>query len=430
MNGTYDLTLVIASYCVAAFASYAALDLGGRIAFFDGARERFWLAAGALAMGTGVWAMHFVGMKAFNLPVAITYDFALTALSWVAAIGVSLLALYIISRSKLTAPGIVAGALVMGAGICLMHYSGMWAMRMTPGISYDPLLFAASVAIAVLASAAALFICFSVRRLPDGRVIPAKIVAALVMGAAICGMHYTGMAAARFATGALCASGNLLGGNWMGLPVALITIGLVGAILLLSLMDLRALSERRRSEKLRVESERVRRLAYYDSITGLPNRSLFNETLLRQLINSKGRTPPPFGVVYGEIRGYRAMVEKLGQDRVNLIVRTMARQVAPALHEGDMLARLSHDGFIFLLRDRAERSIEAAMTQINAQLNTPVLYENHSLPLVWGVGFSRYPENGNSTQALVRAAMKLQREVGSEARSAPQQATVSAFGAA
>jgi diguanylate cyclase (GGDEF)-like protein len=303
-------------------------------------------------------------------------------------------------------------------------------MRMTPGISYDPLLFAASALIAVLASAAALFICFSVRRLPDGRVIPAKIVAALVMGAAICGMHYTGMAAARFATGAMCASGNLLSGNWMGLPVALITIGLVGAILLLSLMDLRALSQRRRTEKLRAESERVRRLAYYDSITELPNRSLFNETLLRQLINSRGRTPPPFGVVYGEIRGYRAMVEKLGQDRVNLVMRTMARQLAPAVREGDMLARLSHDGFIFLLRDHAERGIEAAMTQINALLNTPVQYESHSLRLVWGVGFSRYPENGNSTQALVRAAMKLQREVGSEARSAPLQETVSALGAA
>jgi len=429
MNGIYDLTLVIASYCVAAFASYAALDLGGRIAFFDGARERIWLFAGAFAMGTGIWAMHFVGMKAFSLPVKITYDLALTALSWLAAIGVSLLALYIISRSQLTAAGIVVGALVMGAGICLMHYSGMWAMRMSPGISYDPLLIAASAGIAVLASAAALFICFSVRRLPDGRVVPAKIVAALVMGAAICGMHYTGMAAANFAAGAVCAPSNLLGGNWMGLPVALITIGLLGAILLLSLMDVRALAHRRRTEKLRAESERVRRLAYYDSVTELPNRSLFNETLLRQLINSNGKTPPPFGVVYGEIRGYRMLVEKLGQDRVNLIMRALASQLAPALREGDVLARLSHDGFIFLLRERADRAIEAALAQVAALLNAPVHYDNQSLPLTWGMGASRYPESGNSTQALVRAAMKLQREVGAEARPAPQ-TTVSALGAA
>ena len=432
MNGTYDPSLVIASYCVATFASYAALDLGGRIALFDGARERFWLFAGALAMGTGIWSMHFVGMKAFRLPVEITYDLGYTVLSWVAAIGVSLLALYIISRSKLTASGIVAGALVMGAGICMMHYSGMWAMRMTPGVSYDPLLFAASVAIAVLASAAALFICFSVRRLPDGRVMPAKIVAALVMGVAICGMHYTGMFAARFANGALCAAGNLLGGDWMGLPVALITGGLLAAMLLLARMDARAMAERRRIEKRRLESERVRRLAYYDTITGLPNRSLFNETLLRQLIAVNGKAPPPFGVVYGEIRGYRALVEKLGQDRVSLIMKALATQLAPVLREGDLLARLSHDGFVFLLRVHTDRSLDTAMSQVNALLNTPVRCESQSFKLVWGVGASRYPEGGNSTQALIRAAMKLQREVGSEPRPAPQtpEGKISALGAA
>ena len=432
MNGTYDLSLVIASYCVAAFASYAALDLGGRIALFDGARERFWLFAGALAMGTGIWSMHFVGMKAFRLPVEITYDLGLTVLSWVAAICVSLLALYIISRSKLTASGIVAGSLVMGAGICMMHYSGMWAMRMTPGVSYDPVLFAASVAIAVVASAAALFICFSVRSLPDRSVMPAKIAAALVMGVAICGMHYTGMFAARFASGALCAAGNLLGGDWMGLPVALITGGLLAAMLLLARMDARAMAERRRIEKRRIESERVRRLAYYDTITGLPNRSLFNETLLRQLIAVNGKAPPPFGVVYGEIRGYRALVEKLGQDRVSLIMKALATQLAPVLREGDLLARLSHDGFVFLLRVHADRSLDTAMSQVNALLNTPVRFESQSFKLVWGVGASRYPESGNSTQALIRAAMKLQREVGSEPRPAPQtpEGKISALGAA
>lgn len=432
MNGTYDFSLVIASYCVAAFASYAALDLGGRIALFEGARERFWLFAGALAMGTGIWAMHFVGMKAFRLPVEITYDLGLSVLSWVAAIAVSLLALYIISRSQLTLQGIVAGALVMGAGICLMHYSGMWAMRMQPGVSYDPLLFAASVAIAVLASAAALFISFSVRRLPDGRVVPAKVAAALVMAVAICGMHYTGMAATRFTSGALCAAGNLLGGDWMGLPVALITGGLLVAVLLLARMDARAMAERRRIEKRRLESERVRRLAYYDTISGLPNRSLFNETLLKQLITVSGRTPPPFVVVYGEIRGYRALVEKIGQDRVNLIMKTLAGQLTPVLREGDLLARLSHDGFVFLLRQHADRSIDTAMAQVNALLDNPVPCESQRFRLVWGVGSSRYPEGGNSTQALIRAAMKLQREVGNEPRLVPPatQGKISVLGAA
>ena len=429
MTGIYDPALVFASYCVAVFASYAALELGARIAVFDGARERLWLVAGALVMGTGIWAMHFVGMTSFSLPVAITFDLALTVLSWIAAVGVSLLALFIVSRKTLTLGSLAAGAIAMGAGICIMHYTGMWAMRMNPGIHYDALLVASSALIAVVASAAALFIGFSLRRLPESRVVPAKLAAALVMGAAICGMHYTGMAAARFSAGATCAAGNLLAGNWMGLPVALMTVGLLIALLLLSLMDVRAVAERRRQEHNRLEAERVRRLAYFDGVTGLPNRSQFNERLLHQLINVNGKVPPPFAVVFAELRGYRALVEKHGQDRVNLLLKTLAAQFAPLLREGDMLARLSHDGFVLLLRQYGDRGLDAAVAQAGALFDAPLQCEHHSYRLVWGLGSSRYPDHGNSTQSLIRAAMKLQREAGGEAQPVMQQ-NVSAVGVA
>ena len=311
MNGTYDIALVVASYCVAVFASYVALDLGRRIAFFDGSRERFWLAAGALTMGTGVWAMHFVGMQAFELPIRLSYSLGLTALSWGAAVAVSLLALYIISRSQLRIRGIAAGAVVMGLGICIMHYSGMLAMRMSPGIQYDPLLVGVSALIAVLASAAALFISFS----------------------------------------------------------------------------------------------------------------------LRQLINAGGRTPPPFGVVYAELRGYRGLVEKRGQDQVNLMMKALATQLSRGLRSGDTLARLSHDGFVLLVRQQSDRDVESGIAQAMHLFNSPVRGENEVYKLAWGLGSSRYPENGNSTQALVRAAMKLQRETGDGTRGAAQQ-PVPAMGAA
>jgi NO-binding membrane sensor protein with MHYT domain len=261
MVGTYDLTLVFASYCVAAAASYAALDLGVRISFFDGKHEMFWLCASALAMGTGIWSMHFVGMEAFTLPVPITYDLWLTLLSWAAAVTVSLLALYIISRSYLTVWGIGGGGAVMGIGVCIMHYSGMWAMQMTPEITYDDALFSDSVGIAVLASSVALIIGFSVRHLPTGKLVPAKILAALVMGGAICGMHYTGMAAARFAAGAVCAPGNLLRGNWMVWPVVAGTLLVLAAAISLSLVDLQMVERRRRVEQARMQTLLQREMA-------------------------------------------------------------------------------------------------------------------------------------------------------------------------
>jgi diguanylate cyclase len=429
MNGTYHPALLFASYCVASCASYAALRLSGRIAALDGEPARYWLFGGALVTGTGLWTMHIVGMQALQLPTPLTYDLGFTALSWLSACCVSLLALHLISRSKLGPASLAGGALLMGAGFCLTLHSGLWAMRMTPAIGYDLGLLAAAAVSAVLASAAMLFICSSARQRPDAGALRARIASALTVGAALCAMHYTGVAAARFAPGALCAAGNLLGGGWMGLPLALVGIYLLGAALLLSRMDAVAALQRRRIEKRRFEIERVRRVSYYDDVTGLPNRSQFNQALLQQLIAVKGNLPPPFGLVYIELRSYRALLQQLGQDRVNRLLQSLAGQVSENLREGDMLARLARDGFICLLRQHDDRSISAATAQLSENLAKPLQSDGHSIALVWGIGASRYPDNGTSTQALIRAAMKLQLEMGGERKPARQQ-IISAFGAA
>jgi NO-binding membrane sensor protein with MHYT domain/GGDEF domain-containing protein len=404
--------LVVVSYCVAVLASYTALDLGGHLASFEAGsnRRRLWLGAGALAMGTGIWSMHFIGMKAFTLPIKVSYDLGLTILSWCAAVWVSLLALYIIGRGRLTLLNLVVGSAVMGAGISIMHYSGMWAMRMTPGITYDPMLLGSSLLIAVVASGAALFICVSVRRLPAELVLPVKVGAALVMGAAICGMHYTGMAAARFSAGAVCGAGNLLAGNWMGYPVALGTIGVLCITLMLAVSDAKA--EREREARKRAEEERTHRMAFYDAATELPNRSLLNQCLLKHLVTDGGRTPAPFGLLYAEMRNYRALLLSLGQERINDQLRSLAAELSSILREGDMLARLSHDSFMFLLSGHPDRPIEKAIAACSEHLARLQQGGGDAALLGWNLGFSLYPQHGASTQALLRSAMKPQRILG------------------
>ena len=147
MQGSHDFGLVVLSYVIASLAGFVAIEFASRMRV-HGANRVPWLIGGALAMGTGIWSMHFVGMTAFSLPVPISYDTGITLLSWVAAVAVSALALYLVGYGQLKHWTLVVGALVMGAGICVMHYSGMWAMRMDPGIVYRPGLFAASAAIA------------------------------------------------------------------------------------------------------------------------------------------------------------------------------------------------------------------------------------------------------------------------------------------
>src|SRR5437879_3179466 len=157
-------------------------------------------------MGTGIWSMHFVGMLAFSLPIALGYTKLLTFLSWVAAVFVSAIALAIASLGSLSIKRLAAGSLAMGAGICCMHYIGMTALDMAPAIVWSKTLVAASAGIAVTASAAALLIFFWLRKVSSRRGLIYQATAALVMGVAISGMHYTAMVAVSFPYGTVCLS--------------------------------------------------------------------------------------------------------------------------------------------------------------------------------------------------------------------------------
>ena len=127
--GSYSPSLVVISLFVAILASYTALDLSGRIATAKGRAVYLWIAGGAMAMGVGVWSMHFIGMLALRLPFALGFDLGITALSLLIAVLSSGFALWLISQPRLPAWQLGFGALVMGTGIACMHYTGMAAAR-------------------------------------------------------------------------------------------------------------------------------------------------------------------------------------------------------------------------------------------------------------------------------------------------------------
>jgi len=123
----------------------------------------YWLAGGAVAMGMGIWAMHFIGMLGFRYPTPLSYDVPITFLSLAIAIAASTFALAWVSSGPLGFSKLLFGGVTMGAGIAAMHYTGMAAMKMEPPIRYDPLLFALSILIAVTAAIAALWCAFKLR---------------------------------------------------------------------------------------------------------------------------------------------------------------------------------------------------------------------------------------------------------------------------
>src|SRR6266478_1015723 len=195
--GSYNYALVALSVFIAMFASYAALDLAGRVAAAAGWTRAIWLLGGAGAMGTGIWSMHYIGMLAFILPIPVAYHWPTVLLSLFAAILASVIALSVVSRQKMGSLRALAGSILMGAGIASMHYIGMAAMRLPAECQFNSFLVVLSVVFAVLISLAALWITFHFRdeKAGSGR---KKLAGAVVMGAAIPVMHYTGMAAATF----------------------------------------------------------------------------------------------------------------------------------------------------------------------------------------------------------------------------------------
>ncbi|KVM68184.1 histidine kinase [Burkholderia ubonensis] len=242
MQGTYHLPLVLLSLVIATLASYTALDLAAFISLLDKPRlRRAWLGGGAAAMGTGIWSMHFVGMLAFSLPIPLGYDLVETGVSLVIAVLVSYFALSVVTRATLTRSRLLAGGVLMGGGIAGMHYTGMAAMQMQPGIRYDPALFAASIGIAVLASTAALWLAQALRTWHAGFAIARRAGAATLMGIAISGMHYTAMAAAHFAPDARCGAANGIDTPWLATTVALFTLAILIVTLMISRFDARTM---------------------------------------------------------------------------------------------------------------------------------------------------------------------------------------------
>jgi signal transduction histidine kinase/CheY-like chemotaxis protein len=211
---SWNVALVALSYVVAVAGSFVALDWADRMrAVADRRARRRYFLAGATLMGMSVWTMHFVGMLALNLGIAVKYDPTLSAASIVAAAFGAGLAFLIVNRVSVTRFNVILGGVAMGLAIASMHYLGMASMRMAATIRYNPMTFAASIAIAIAASWGALTLARWPVTAPKNRHW-VKTFSALAMGFAIAGMHYVGMAAATYVPSASREAGDgaLVGG--------------------------------------------------------------------------------------------------------------------------------------------------------------------------------------------------------------------------
>lgn len=387
MEQTYNLGLVALSYGIAVVAAYTALQMAGRV-MYEGSRTLPWIIAGSLTMGTGIWSMHFVGMEALSLPIAIAYDIPITIVSWVAAVAVSAMALYTLSKGGASqVKWVILSALFMGLGICTMHYSGMFALRMSPGIQYDPLLLGASFAIAFGASAVTLYIASYLREVTSVKHEMMRVGAALIMGLAIAGMHYVGMFAANFQAGAVCLTNNGLQSGWTAGPVTIATLVILACALFFSFRESRAAYR----AMLERDDARLRHAALTDTESGLPNRSQLNHWLMETVQQGERAT-----LLVAEPRQIR------DADGTSLeFSNRTAAVIGEALRKrfGDnRLARVNNRGIAILVPglsgdDLKRRFARAVGGDFIAGWD-----------ITWAAGTATYPDDAHERYQLVRRA--------------------------
>ncbi|MCP3764799.1 EAL domain-containing protein [Domibacillus sp. A3M-37] len=516
MHGTHDMSLVVLSYIIAFMASLTALDLARRVNFSKGWKKKIWLISGSCAMGIGIWAMHFIAMLAFKLPVAISYNVFLVVTSIVVAIAASLCGLYFICHPRMSMLKLCLGGTFMGLGISGMHYIGMLAMKGLY-ITYHPALFAISLFIAIGASIIALMLAFQYRDSQKGMSTKVKFVSGIVMGVAITGMHYTGMAAANFQA----SHDSIIGGTVVNYDIHAIVISIaVSVVVILSIvlvssfiLDQRLGEEiafkgailesvldcviiidhqgnivecnpsverifgysyreiagqnmetlflcssstnisfsspfiqdyeemmlnrrlehtgvRKNGEEFSVEmtvtrikkdgppvftvyarditdfkkaEETIRHMAYHDTLTGLPNRRMFNEKLTKSITEAQ-ESNTMVAVGFLDLDRFKIINDSLGHAFGDLLLCNVAERLRGCLDTHSVVSRNGGDEFTFIIKNATEQTAADAAQRIIDSLIQPFHLEEHEVFITTSMGLSLYPEDGKDSETLMKNA--------------------------
>jgi diguanylate cyclase len=341
MIATHNIHLVLLSIIIAVISSYAALDLAGRVTVAQGRARQLWLVGGAIAMGTGIWSMHFIAMLAYKLPIPIDYNYWIVFVSMVVAIFSSGLALFIVSRPQVERLRFLIGGSFMGLGIASMHYLGMAAIQIEAKIEYDWLRVALSLGIAIVASLTALWLAFYLRSETTVTGIwRKKMGSALVMGTAIAGMHYTAMTAVcvRHTTGQPLA-GPISSSNQTELAVAIgiVTLGILALALQAAFVD----------RRFNLEAQ-LTYLANHDALTGLYNRRHFCQQLEHHLVLAE-RHDRCGALLFIDLDDFKDINDTLGHQIGDELLKNLVALLQTQLRQSDILARLGGDEFAIIL---------------------------------------------------------------------------------
>ncbi|MGN2247243.1 putative bifunctional diguanylate cyclase/phosphodiesterase [Frateuria sp. GZRR35] len=405
MAVSYNPWLVLLSLALAALDAYVAFSVVGRIARSRGPAAMLWTAFGALAMGSGVWAMHFIGMLALQVPIPLGYGSRQTTLSAVPVVLATGATLWLLARHPNRTGAVLAGC-VLGLGMTAMHYLGVGALDMQPAIAWSVPWTVASVLLALVGSIAAIGLHSIIWRSERRRRWWLRVLAALMLGSTSTGVHYLGMAAMQFAPGAVSLQARAgLHGLGLGLAVSLVS----GLLLLLTLgVSLAHRQLQRHTEAISRELGQARDalswLAYHDELTALPNRANVLD-LLDRLLPLASEERFEVAVMFVDLDGFKSINDTLGHEVGDEFLRSVADALRASVRSRDTVARFGGDEFVVVLeRFRSEQNLSAICQKILSLVSRPVTVAGHSVSATPSIGVAMFPRDGGDAASLLRHA--------------------------
>lgn len=358
LQGEYSFPIIALSILIACVASYTALAMNERAQQNSFFHRNFWLVLASVAMGFGIWSMHFVGMSAFSLPVSMHYDQLLTVISILPAMLASFLAFYIANRPKKVVWLYVVAGITMGLGISAMHYVGMAAMKMEAFHVYDGWLFTASVVIAIVVSFVALFIFSTLQRFMKNRFI--QLTTAILLGLAVSSMHYTGMIAISFY---VVPDHSHTSAAIHEVKLSFIVLSVtVGMALLLSILLLSSLLDR--YVKYRTN--------HFDMLTRLPNRRQFEKSL--------GSSSVKQTLSIWHLHDMEKINRENGYLFGDEVLQHLAEIMIAVRPPQTDLFRIEGNRFAFLARGtESEKIFQGAMEKIAQELRQPFAFQDQEI---------------------------------------------------
>ena len=414
LNCSHNPFLVLLAYLVACAASFATLDMAERLGHADnGAAQRLWRWVGATCLAGGIWAMHFIGMLAFQPPIEVSYDLPITFLSLLTALVAAWLAMNTLSQPELQLGRYISASIWIGLGICAMHYVGMAAMRSNAVAVYDPTRFALALVVAITCSLAALLLSSQLREGTGMFHQLLKYASSLVLGAGIVSMHMLGMWSMTLVlpAGSLQPAPQDNNHMQLGLTIAVIILLLIGSCISAALADKKLQHKERDLRRVnallsQLDQARVslQQAAHFDALTNLINRRGFNQLFAEKLIE-KTACGGMLAVMFLDIDHFKRINDSLGHDAGDELLKVLAGHIKGSTrnHE-DVVARFGGDEFCILIslhnRDEARHMAQRIMQK----MKQPIELAGRRMVMTTSIGISVFPDDGRTCEELLKNA--------------------------